>query len=198
MSLEPLNPASTALLVLDMHQSVVSDGPVAEHLAEQDQVSHIVALLSTARATGAEVIHVHHKSATGIRPGGMITPLFKELAEYDDLQDGADGMDVVPGLEPLDGEIVVHKQRVSAFTGTDLELTLRAGAIDSLILTGTYTNLSVESTARYAADLGYRVVLASDALSSVSAEWHEGALAHGLSMLCDVATTADVVEALDR
>jgi gluconolactonase len=188
-----IDPAHTALLVLDMHQSVVGSGEVAEHATAQKTVVHIVSLLDAARSSGIEVIHVHHRSATGIRPTGKLPPLFRELAEDDDLQEGAQGMDVVPGLEPVGADLVIHKQRVSAFTGTELDIVLRAGDIDTLILTGTYTNLSVESTARFAADLGYRVVLASDALCSVSPEWHEGALRHGLSMLCEIGDTAVIL-----
>ncbi|MFC8676804.1 cysteine hydrolase family protein [Streptomyces griseorubiginosus] len=197
--IKPLDSAHTALLVLDMHESVA--GPDAEdgagaHAIEQNVVAHIASLLDAARAGGLQVIHVHHRSAKGVRPTGRLPELFRELADEESLQEGDPGMDVLPGLEPVDGDLVIHKERVSAFTGTELDIVLRAADVDTLILTGTWTNLSVESSARYGADIGYRIVLASDGLCSISREWHEGALSLGLSLLCEIGTTAEVLAAL--
>jgi gluconolactonase len=195
--LRPLDPAHTALVVLDMHASVAGPGTDAgEHAAAQGTVPNIGRLLDFARSNGLLVIHVHHRSATGVRPAGLLPELFRELADDDDLQDGADGMDLVPGLEPVGADLVMHKQRFGAFSGTELDIVLRAAGVTSLVLTGTYTNLSVESTARYGADLGYRIALPSDALCSTSHEWHTGALSGGLSVIAEIGTTDDVLAAL--
>ena len=194
-----IDPAHTALLVLDMHESVAgpsAEGGAGAHAVEQNAVEHIVSLLDKARTSAIQVIHAHHRSARGVRPSGRLPELFRELAADQSLQEGDPGMAVLPGLEPAGDDIVVYKERVSAFTGTELDIVLRAADIDTLILTGTWTNLSVESTARFGADIGYRIVLASDALCSISREWHEGALAHGLSVLCEIGSTDQVLEAI--
>ncbi|MFJ9900664.1 cysteine hydrolase family protein [Streptomyces sp. NPDC091280] len=197
--LKPIDPACTALLVLDMHESVA--GPSATdgagvHALEQNVVEHIVSLLEMARSAGLQVIHVHHRSAKGARPQGLLPDLFRELVDDPSLQAGDPGMDILPGLEPVGDDIVIFKERVSAFTGTELDIVLRAAAVDTLILTGTWTNLSVESTARFGADLGYRIVLASDGLCSISREWHDSALSLGLSVLCEIGTTNQVLAAV--
>ncbi|WP_142271285.1 isochorismatase family cysteine hydrolase [Mycobacterium sp. AT1] len=192
-----IDPTRAALIVLDMHVGVAGPGSDAgEHAEAQNTVANIAGLLEVARANEVLVIHAHHRSATGVRPGGLLPPLFRELADDPDMQDSAADMAIIAGLEPRDGEIVVHKERFGAFAGTGLDMILRAAAVDTIILTGTYTNLSVESTARYGADIGYRCVLAADALCSISAEWHDGALEHGLSVICEIGSSAEVESAL--
>ena len=99
--------------------------------------------------------------------------MFRGLLDGEGFDAGTRGMEVMPGLEPQSGEIVIEKERASAFAGTELDIVLRAMAIDTLILTGAWTNFSVESTARYATDIGYRVIVASDGTSSISDEWQQ-------------------------
>ena len=99
---------------------------------------------------------------------------------------GTRGMEVMPGLEPKDDDLVIEKERASAFAGTETDIVLRAMAIDTLILTGAWTNFSVESTARQATDMGYRVIVASDGTSSISDEWHNAAIGYALTWLCEI------------
>jgi nicotinamidase-related amidase len=75
-------------------------------------------------------------------------------------------------LEPLPGEPVVIKRRVSAFSGSDLDVLLRAAGADTLILAGIATSGVVLSTLRQAADLDYRLVVLSDACADADPEVH--------------------------
>jgi nicotinamidase-related amidase len=82
------------------------------------------------------------------------------------------GTQVVPELEPLASEIVVVKRRVSAFTGSDLEVVLRSADIDHLVLGGIATSGVVLSTLREAADRDYRLTVLTDACLDQDAEVH--------------------------
>jgi nicotinamidase-related amidase len=75
-------------------------------------------------------------------------------------------------LSPLDGEPVVVKRRVSAFSGSDLDVLLRAARADSLVLAGISTSGVVLSTLRQAADLDYRLTVLADACADADPEVH--------------------------
>ena len=96
---------------------------------------------------------------------------------------GSWGAQPVAGLEPQDGDVVIEKQRVSAFFGTPLDVKLRGLGVSTVIVTGAWTNMSVESTIRYGADLGYEMVLVSDGTSTVSAEWQKAATDYAVTNL---------------
>ena len=63
---------------------------------------------------------------------------------------------------PQDGDHVVEKMRMNGFYNTRLDILLRGLGAETLIITGAWTNMSIEHTARHAADAGYRPVVASD------------------------------------
>ncbi len=79
---------------------------------------------------------------------------------------------IVPALEPRDGEPVVVKRRVSAFAGSDLDVLLRAGSIGHLVLAGIATSGVVLSTLRQAADLDYRLTVLGDCCADRDPEVH--------------------------
>ena len=81
-------------------------------------------------------------------------------------------MQVHPALAPADEEVVVVKRRVSAFTGSDLEVILRAYGIQHLVLAGLSTSGVVLSTLREAADKDYRVTVLSDCCADRDEEVH--------------------------
>ncbi|MGY5809003.1 cysteine hydrolase family protein [Rhizobium sp. LEGMi198b] len=197
MRLQDIDAASTALIILDMHVCIVGpEGNAQPHATEQDLVANIVALRDAANKKDVAVVFIHHRRPRGLRARGMMSALFREIADDPDLQPGAPGLEMLPELSAGPSDIVIEKQRAGAFAGTDLDQTLRAMGIDTLVLAGAWTNLSVESTARYGSDLGYRVIIASDGTASQSAEMHEIALSGGLSMLAEIATCDEVIGAL--
>lgn len=197
MPLQDISAARAALIILDMHACIVGpQGNAQPHATEQDLIAHIVRLRQAANEKGTPVVFVHHRRPRGLRDSGMISALFREIADDPDLQPGSAGLEMLPELSVDPGDLVVEKQRASAFAGTDLDQTLRAMGVDTIILTGAWTNLSVESTARFGSDTGYRVVVVSDATASQSAQLHQIALDGGLSMIAEIATCDEVVGAL--
>lgn len=80
------------------------------------------------------------------------------------------------GIEALDGDTIVLKHRYGGFVGTRLEQVLRATGRTTLVLTGTSTNVCVETTAREACMRDYDVVVIEDAVASTNLDEHEAAL----------------------
>ena len=81
-------------------------------------------------------------------------------------------MRIDDAVAPLEGEITVFKRRVSAFTGSDLEVVLRAGGIHHIVLTGIATSGVVLSTLREAADKDYKITVLEDACGDADEEVH--------------------------
>ena len=103
-------------------------------------------------------------------------------------------MDVVTSHK---GDVVLTHHRVSCFHGAELDVVLRGAGIDTVVLAGVATNLAVESTARAGADLGYRVLVVSDACSTTSKTAHDASLA-SLAMFAEIVPGESLLAALDR
>ena len=89
---------------------------------------------------------------------------------------GTKGAQVIPALAPAAGDVVIPKRRYSGFFGTDLDITLRERAIDTLRLVGDCTNICVLYTAADARNLGYAVEVVRDGVTSFDLEAHSDAL----------------------
>jgi nicotinamidase-related amidase len=103
-----------------------------------------------------------------------------------------------PAVAPQPGDIVVTKRRVGAFTGSDLEVVLRAQNIDHLVLTGIATSGVVLSTLRAAADMDYRLTVLSDCCADGDDEVHRVLLTKVFPRQADVLTAAEWVAALEQ
>ncbi|MGB7171545.1 MAG: isochorismatase family cysteine hydrolase [Acidobacteriaceae bacterium] len=132
-----LDLARTAVLSMDMQAGIVS-----VYANDGSLVSLAAALLDRCRANHLPVIHVQ----VGFRPGmpevSERNPLFgaiRNSPEHQKLFEGEAGA-VHPLLGPKDGDIVIVKHRVSAFTGTDLEMILRAQSVETVVLFGIATS----------------------------------------------------------
>ncbi|WP_037571471.1 cysteine hydrolase family protein [Phaeacidiphilus oryzae] len=108
----------------------------------------------------------------------------------------ADWADLDPALDPRTGDIRITKQRWGAFTGTELHERLRQLTVTQVVITGVATSIGVESTARSAHELGYHVVLATDAMADRDPEAHRHSTERIFPRLGETATTADILTAL--
>ncbi len=95
-----------------------------------------------------------------------------------------------------EGEVVVGKHRVNALFGTDLDMTLRANNIETIILLGYATSGVVLSTTRYAADADYRIIIAEDCCSDSDIEVHDFLTQRIFPRQADVVQSEDVIKAL--
>lgn len=158
--------AKSALLVMDVQRVVVYRYPDPEYLPR------LGTAIDAARAAAVPVIYV----VVGFRPGypevSRRNKIFGALAGSNAYREGGAALDIHPDVAPRDGDIVVTKRRVSAFAGSDLDLVLRAGEIDSLVLTGIATSGVVLSTLRQAADLDFGLTVLSDGCLDADPEVH--------------------------
>ncbi len=112
-------------------------------------------------------------------------------AERPDTAEQPPGSGIVDGIQGV-SDIVVVKRAISAFHKTGLDETLRARGVDTVVLAGIATNMGVESTARAAADHGYRVVFVEDAMSALTQEEHVAAVLRAFPRFGTVLTAADI------
>jgi nicotinamidase-related amidase len=85
---------------------------------------------------------------------------------------------------------------MNGFYNTILDNLLRGFGTETLVITGAWTNMSIEHTARHGADAGYEVVIASDGTSTISEEWHHAALNYAVTNVGKVATCSEIKAAL--
>lgn len=163
-----LDPKTTALLVMD-YQSAVLDRVADKKDALLAQTTK---LLDAARKASVRVIYV----VVGFRPGypevSARNAMFGPVRANGLFAAGTPGTEIHSAVAPRGEEVVVTKHRVSAFAGTDLDMILRAHAIETLVLAGISTSGVVLSTTRHASDADYRIVIAEDACADADAEVH--------------------------
>ena len=184
-----LNPASTALIVIDMQRDFLEPGGFGAMLGNdvsllRSAIAPCQNLLSTARGAGIPVIHTREghrpdmsdappaKVARGKGPTriGDVGPMGRILIR------GEPGHDFIPELYPQPGEVVLDKPGKGSFWQTDLALILANRGIHSLIVAGVTTEVCVHATTREANDRGYECLVVSDATASYFPEFHRVAL----------------------
>ncbi|MCA1223766.1 cysteine hydrolase family protein, partial [Streptomyces sp. 8L] len=144
--------------------------------------------LGTARAAGIPVIHVALRLRHGHTDAHPRNKIFGALPSHLFTADDP-GAAIHPDVAPADGEIVVYKNRVSAFAGNNLQQILTAQDIDHLVLAGIATGGIVLSTALQAFDLDYRITVLSDACADPSPALHDSLITDILAKRGEIATT---------
>ena len=204
MTEEPLRLAAdrSALIIQDMQNDVIIDGGAfadsgaPEHAKSQNVVENVKRLAEAARQAGMPVIHVHYIVEEGAPGLKQNAPLFAGLKDANALVRGSWGAAPAEGLEPQPGDHVVEKMRMNGFYDTRLDILLRGLGAETIVITGAWTNMSIEHTARHGADAGYEVVVVSDGTSTTGDEWQHAALNYALTNVGRVATTDEVAAAL--
>jgi nicotinamidase-related amidase len=197
-----LDPGRTALIIQDLQNDVIAEGGAfAEsgapaHAQSQNVVENVKTLAQAARDAGVPVIHVHYVVEPGAKGLKLNAPLFQGVKEADALVRGSWGAAPVEGLEPQDGDLVVEKTRMNGFYNTILDNLLRGFGTETLVITGAWTNMSIEHTARHGADAGYEIVVVSDGTSTVNDEWQNAGLNYALTNVGQTATAQEVAESL--
>lgn len=143
---------------------------------------------------GADVVNRTARLATALRRAGGTAVLVR--VERPNIAEQPPGSGFVPEMEPQDGDVVVVKRTIGAFYGTDLAAQLRERGVDTVVMAGLATTMGVESTARAAADHGFHVVFAADAMSGMTTAEHEHALAVVLPRFGDVLDTQELLAQL--
>ncbi len=190
--MEPIkiNPSKTAFVSIDLQKGILGF-PTLPH-SPQEVVKNAKSLADDLRSKGGFVVWVRVAMAKDGKDRLDIpcdSPMAMKSLPPDWSEISSD-LDIQPG------DHIVTKKQWGAFYGTDLELQLRRRNLDTIILGGIATCFGVESTARAAYELGFRQIFAQDAMSCLSVESHEHALARVFPRMGHVRSVAEILSAL--
>jgi len=163
---EAMGSDRSALLIMDVQPEIVerfgNDAGLLERISQA---------AAAARARGVRVIFVKVGFRAGYPEISPRSQTFSRIAELGGFVEGSSS-EIHPAVAPAPGDVVVTKRRVSAFAGSDLDVVLRAGGIDALVLSGIATSGVVLSTLRQAADLDFSLTVLADACVDADEEVH--------------------------
>ncbi|WP_298928215.1 isochorismatase family cysteine hydrolase [uncultured Ramlibacter sp.] len=197
--------AQTGLLLVDPYNDFLSEGgklsghaqAVADAVGTLENMRQVVAAV---RAAGIQVFYVpHHRS----RPGDFsawrhMSPYLQGSHRAQVFAVGTWGGEWHPDFQPQPGDVMVQEHWASSgFANTDLDLQLRRHGVDQVIVVGMLANTCIETTAKYAAELGYHVTLVRDATAAFSHEaMHAAHAINGPTYAHAILTTQEVMAAL--
>ena len=197
---EAFEPKKTAVIVIDMQATFCQEGGPAEVPMSRQLVEPINRLNRLVRDAGGHVIWVNHANQT--KNGESDWAGFYDNFVSDGLRartiesmaPGSPGQEVWQGLDVHDDDLKLLKNRYSALIpgSSPLERVLRSLGIDTLLITGTKTNVCCESTARDGMMMDFRVVMVSDATAALSDEEHRAALETIIQQFGDVYTVDEI------
>jgi nicotinamidase-related amidase len=138
---------NTALAVIDVQVGIIEG---FHAYRGREVLEQITKLLTKARASNTSIIYIQHDGEAG-HP----------------LEVGTEGWRIHPGIEPREGELIVHKRASDSFFETTLQQQLELRGIKHLVVTGCMTEYCVDTTSRRAVSMGYDVTLVSDAHTTI-------------------------------
>jgi ureidoacrylate peracid hydrolase len=199
-SLDPIDPRRTAHVVVDLQNGFMREGAPVEVPTAREIVPNVNRISAALRAAGGTNVFLRMNLGT---PASETWRSFWDHipdSERDSMvaafSAGSPYFDLWDGLDVGDDDLVVDKVRFGAFVpgASALHDQLTGRHIDTLVITGTLTNVCCESTARDAMQMDYRVVFVSDATATVSDQVHNATLENMLSHFADVVPTQQVVD----
>jgi nicotinamidase-related amidase len=213
------NWSRSALLVIDVQnyssnpsvgiaERLVAEGsPFAAYYVKRlttVMIPNIRRLLDAFRKCGRDVIYTRHGS---LLPDGRDLVQWRRTRNAEAVSTtgrpalwplGSYEHQIVHNLAPVAGELVIDKNSSSPFNGTGIDQILRNLDIETLVLTGTATDMCVESTGRDAADRGYGVIVAEDATATYHQEHHKASLEALARVYAQVWATSRVIDSVER
>jgi nicotinamidase-related amidase len=180
-----LDPAKTALIVVDMQNDFVKEGGSLVVPDAEGTIPAIRSLLDTGRKSDMKVVFTQDTHTDG-------DPEWEIWPEH--AREGSWGWRIVDELQPRDDELVIRKVRYDAFYGTHLDHFLRLWNVDTLVICGTVANICVHYTAASAALRWYDVVIPKDATSALDPFDLESSLRQTAFLFAGRITTGDAIE----
>jgi len=187
-----IDPASTALVIIDLQRGIVAR-PSAPHAAA-DVVARAGRLADAFRAAGAPVVLVNVAFAADRRD--LLQPPVD--APNPSHQVRPDWSELVPEIGPREGDIVITKHQWGAFYGTELDLQLRRRGVRTIVICGIATNFGVESTARDGWERGYAFIFGEDAMTGLTEGAHEFAITTIFPRLGRVRSTDQILQGIPK
>jgi nicotinamidase-related amidase len=197
---ELLAPASTAVLTMELQRGVVGDRASIPDLAAVVAASGTLAaagrLAADARSAGVPVVHCtaeYRRDRAGSATNAPLLAVMARLPNH--LLVGSPEAEVVPELGPDPSDVVVPRlSGVSPFAGTALDVTLRNLGVRTVVATGVSVNLAILGLAIEAVNLGYRVVVATDAVAGTPADYADAVLDGTIALLAARLTVDQIIE----
>jgi ureidoacrylate peracid hydrolase len=201
---DQIDPASTALIVVDMQNAFCKPDAPAEVPASREVVSNINGLAKTLRNAGGQIVWI--VSVFDARSGRSDWEnFFNHIVAADvrertmaNMAPGGDGTLLWHEMDAHDEDSLIEKNRYSCFApgASQLERVLRSRRVDTVIIAGTKTNICCETTARAAFDMDFNVIMASDCCAALSDREHVAALENVIQQFGDVMTGREISERL--
>ncbi|HTV35511.1 MAG TPA: isochorismatase family cysteine hydrolase [Xanthobacteraceae bacterium] len=199
-----IDPHKAALIVVDMQNYFVKQGHQSEVPAAREIVPNINRLAAELRRRGGHVVWVRNGTNDTRESWSNYHSYLQNHDRAErrlrEMEIGADGYDYwhLNDIRPEDAQIT--KKRYSAFIqgSSDIERHLRERGIDTLLITGTATNVCCESTARDAMMLNFKVIMVADGLATHTDEEHNATLSNFYGQFGDVQTVDEVLASLER
>ena len=202
---EEIEPGKSALVVIDMQNAFLQKGSPAEVPVAREIVPNINKLAASFRANGGTVVWVQMTQTedslvdwsvfySGVNNPERAGRMVGVLAE------GSEGHAIWPELDVAEEDLIVLKDRYSAFLpgASDLAEVLEVKGIDTVVITGTLTNVCSESSARDAMMLNFKTFIISDANAAPTDEEHIASLAALFQVFSDVYATDELIEMVEK
>ncbi len=195
----------TGLLLVDPYNDFLSHGgklfPMLRDVADDVRLlDNLRASVSAARDAGIQVFYVPHRRW---QPGDYDNwdhpnPTQRLVQKRQTFAKGTWGGEWHPDFIPQDGDIIVQEHwGQSGFANTDLDFQLKQQGVTHVIVVGLLANTCIESTSRFAMELGYHVTLVRDATAAFTREhMHAAHVLNGPTFAHEILTTAELVAAI--
>lgn len=190
----------TAHVVVDLQNGFMAPGAVAEIAVARDIVPNVNRISQALRAAGGLVAYIQNTfDDVAVRTWSTYFDHFCTPARRQKMIEaftpGSDGHALWPGLDVQPQDLMVRKRRFGAFApgASDLHAILQERGIDTLIITGTATQVCCESTARDAMMLNYKVFFVDDGNATFSDAEHNATLSAMAHAFCDVLSTQELL-----
>lgn len=194
-----LDPPTTAVLTMEMQRGVIGDlarlPDLADAVAAAGTVPAAVRLLDRARGAGATVVHCLAAFNPDRRGSSANAPMFQFAARQPDhLVVGTPSAELVPELGPDPHDLIATRVHgMTPFSGTSLDPWLRNLGIRTVVVAGVSVNVGVIGLTIEAINLGYHVVVATDAVAGVPAEYARAVLDNSIRVLATLRTVDQIV-----
>jgi nicotinamidase-related amidase len=191
-----IDPSEVAIVCVECQNGVLGPDSVLPALAAEAQgmVADIGRLLTAARGAGVRVVHATFEGFLGGGEPGP-APLWRALRESRQWRPGHPATQVIAELFDPGDLVVTRHHGLSPTWGTELLPVLRGMGIRTVVLAGVSLNVALPLTAADAAQDGFRVIVARDAVTGTPADYAEQVLRNTMALLADIATVDDVIAA---
>ncbi len=202
---DSLVPERTAHVVVDLQNGFMAPGAVAEIATAREIVPNVNRISAALRRAGGLVVYIQNTfDEVAVASWSTFFDHFCSPARrqrmIETFTPGAIGHAIWLGLDVLDEDLKVQKRRFGAFApgSSDLHAILQKRGIDTLIVTGTATQVCCESTARDAMMLNYKVFFIADGNATFNDDEHNATLSAMAHAFCDVIDTDTMVGMIER